>query len=161
MPADNDDLIDIAYSHHYDIPRGERLLVIRTNASRLISSDFNMRSSFLQWQSDGPAYGLDPLTDQKGERVHPGRYIVLRLRPDATDKTTDCIVRLCLRPAPKSSPESPNQKQANPNATSNGIPITMHLKNISLSLGNRTDFRMEVSAGDVNVPQSPQMAVYP
>jgi hypothetical protein len=157
----NDDLIETAYSHHYDIPRGERLLVIRTNASRIVNPAVNASLSFHQWQCDGPAACLDPLTDRKGDRVHPGRYIVLRLRPDKTDTTTDCIVRLYLRSKPKSSLGSPNQKQVNPHATNNGIPITMHLKDISLYMGHRTDFRMEVTAGDVDVSQSSQIIVHP
>ncbi len=157
----NDDLIETSYSHHYDIPRGERLLVIRTNASRIVNPDARARLSFHQWQCDGPPDCLDPLTDREGNRVHPGRYIVLRLHPDKTDRTTDCIVRLCLRPKPKSSSADPNQKQVNPHATDNGIPMTLHLKDISLSMGHRTDFRMEVTAGDVDVAQSPQITVYP
>jgi hypothetical protein len=157
----NDDLIEMAYSHHYDIPRGERLLVIRTNASRLVNSTFDMRLSFRQWQRDGPVDCLDPLTDQNGNRVHPGRYIVARLHPDKTDRTTDCIVRLVLHPGLMYSPGDPNQKQVNPSATNNDIPITMHLKDISLHMGQRTDFKMEVIAGDVDGSQSSQITVYP
>jgi len=157
----NDDLIEMAYSHHYDIPRGERLLVMWTSASRLQNSNHDMHNTFGQWQSDGPMDCLDPLTDQEGHRVNPGRYIVLRLHPDHPGITIDRIVRLYCLSKPNGALGRPSPKRVHPIAEENGVSLVIHLKNISLNIGQRTDFSMEVTEGDGDGSPSPRIVVSP